>query len=194
MTYFTRKCKHLFIAGLLALAACSGGSSPYEPPQGEVSGRPQMQAGAYRPQTYPTPGRMPINRGGMADVGASASEQSVKIALLVPLSGEASKLGNMLLDGATLGLFDKYNSLPARARKTNVVLIPKDTGSTPREAALAAQQAIEEGAQLIIGPLFAKSVQAVAPIAAQKNISVISFSNDKSVAGHGVYNFGFLPE
>ena len=197
MTHFYSKCKSLFVLGAaLALVSCTQAERGGQPTGSKSAGTPQMQAQAYRPQEYPTPGRLPVNGGlGSAPTASTpGASQTIRIALLVPLSGEAAKLGNVLLDAATLGLFDKYGSVSTSERSTNIVLLPKDTGSTPREAALAAQQAIDEGAQLIIGPLFAKSVAAVAPVAAQRGISVISFSNDRSVAGGGVYNFGFLPE
>ena len=46
---------------------------------------------------------------------------------------------------------------------------------------------------MIIGPLFSGSAQAVGPIAAQADVPVLSFSNDRSVAGGGVWVFGLLP-
>src|SRR5207302_3845785 len=58
----------------------------------------------------------------------------------------------------------------------------------------AAQQAISEGAEIIIGPLFAQSVSAVGQVARSHNIPVIAFSTDASVAGRGIYLLSFLPE
>ena len=59
---------------------------------------------------------------------------------------------------------------------------------------LGAQQAISEGAEIIIGPLFAQSVSAVGQVARARNIPVIAFSTDASVAARGVYLLSFLPE
>ena len=58
----------------------------------------------------------------------------------------------------------------------------------------AAQQAIAEGAEIIVGPLFAQSVSAVGQVARARNIPVIAFSTDASVAARGVYLLSFLPE
>src|SRR5262249_58069378 len=58
----------------------------------------------------------------------------------------------------------------------------------------AATEAIAGGAKLILGPLFAKSVSVVAPIARQAGVGVIAFSNDRHVAGNGVYLLGFQVE
>src|SRR5262249_2151216 len=49
------------------------------------------------------------------------------------------------------------------------------------------------GASLLLGPLFAKSVAALAPIARQANVPVVAFSNDRQVAGRGVYLLSFQP-
>jgi outer membrane PBP1 activator LpoA protein len=56
----------------------------------------------------------------------------------------------------------------------------------------AAQQAVAEGAETIVGPLFAQSVSAVA--SGSRAIPIIAFSTDASVASHGVYLLSFLPE
>ena len=46
----------------------------------------------------------------------------------------------------------------------------KDDGGTPQGAQAGAQQAISEGAEIIIGPLFAQSVSAVGQVARARNI------------------------
>ncbi len=67
---------------------------------------------------------------------------------------------------------------------------------TPRARAdgarLAAESALQDGAELIIGPLFAQEVSAAAPVARQGGVSMIAFSSDEKVAGNGVYLLSFL--
>jgi ABC-type branched-subunit amino acid transport system substrate-binding protein len=72
-------------------------------------------------------------------------------------------------------------------------LIPRDTGGTPDGAARAAQEAIAQGARLIVGPLLATEAQAVGPIAAGAGVNVITLSNDRSVAGANVFVIGLTP-
>lgn len=69
-----------------------------------------------------------------------------------------------------------------------------DTGGTPEKARLAAQQAISDGAQLIVGPLFSTSAAAVAPVAQASGVPVIAFTTDVAVLGNGVYSIGYLPD
>ena len=70
----------------------------------------------------------------------------------------------------------------------------KDDGGSTQGAQQGTQQALDEGAEIILGPLFALSVPATAQLARAKGVSVIAFSTDSSVAGRGVYLLSFLPE
>ena len=116
-----------------------------------------------------------------------APRSSIKVALLVPLSGQggASIVAKSLRQAAELALFERDN--PA------VQLIVKDDKGTPEGARAAADEALKEGAGLILGPLFSKSVTAVAPLARAANVPVVAFSNDRAVAGNGVHLLGFQP-
>src|SRR5207344_1529694 len=58
----------------------------------------------------------------------------------------------------------------------------------------AAQQALDEGAEIILGPLFALSVTPVGQLARARGVPVIAFSTDANVAARGVYLLSFLPE
>ncbi len=76
----------------------------------------------------------------------------------------------------------------------DLVLWPKDTEGTPDGAARAVEAALQDGAELILGPLFSGSVRAVAESARARGINIVAFSNDRSVAGDGVFLMGFMPE
>jgi ABC-type branched-subunit amino acid transport system substrate-binding protein len=82
----------------------------------------------------------------------------------------------------------------AEFNSPNIQLLVKDDGGNSAGAQQAAQQALDEGAEIIIGPLFAQSVRAVGGVARRRGIPVIAFSTDASVAARGVYLLSFLPE
>lgn len=109
----------------------------------------------------------------------------VKVAILLPLSGQHANIGQSMLQAAQLAVFDMGYD--------NFELMPQDTGGTAQGASAAAALAINDGAQLILGPLFADEVRAVKPIAAGRNISMLAFSTDWTIAGNGTYIMGFLP-
>ncbi len=112
--------------------------------------------------------------------------RTVQVALLLPLSGPHARLGQSLLNAAQLALFSLAGD--------GFTLAPVDTKGTAEGAAIAARNAVDDGAQLILGPVFSSSVASAAPIARARNIQVVSFSNDRAVAGNGVYVMGFAPE
>jgi branched-chain amino acid transport system substrate-binding protein len=109
-----------------------------------------------------------------------------KIAILAPFSGQYKDLGKNIMDAAQLALFS--------ANEPNLILVPLDTKGTSYGAVEAANKAIEEGAKLILGPVFSKSASTIASIAKEHKINVVSFSNDRALADSGVYAIGFLPE
>ncbi len=109
----------------------------------------------------------------------------VRVALLLPLTGSNGPLGQAMLDAANLAVFDQADK--------SFELLPEDTGDTPTQAQSAATHAIAEGAQLIIGPIFANAVAQVGPIAAAAHIPVISFTTDAAQATDSVFVMGFLP-
>jgi ABC-type branched-subunit amino acid transport system substrate-binding protein len=108
-----------------------------------------------------------------------------RVALLLPLTGANGRLGNELLNAAQLAFFDFADD--------DFELVVHDTKSTSDGAADAATLAIGDGASLLLGPLVAAEVRAVAPAAAAAGINVIAFSSDRTVAGNGTYIMGFLP-
>ena len=104
----------------------------------------------------------------------------------MPLTGNAAELGQGMLDAAQLAMFDLGDD--------HFQLIPRDTKGTPGGATEAARAAIAEGAQLILGPLYSSSIGAVRPAVQGARLSMISFSNDQSQAGSGVWTIGFSPD
>ena len=152
-------------AASLALAACSSGSLE------------RFGTEAPPPQADGTPQQQgPVSAG------------QIRVALILPLSAP----GNAGI--AALSMKNAADMALAEFKEPNVQLLVKDDAGTPQGAQGAAQQAIDEGAEMIIGPLFAQSVSAVGAVARPRGIPVIAFSTDASVAARGVYLLSFLPE
>jgi ABC-type branched-subunit amino acid transport system substrate-binding protein len=82
----------------------------------------------------------------------------------------------------------------AEFNNPNIQLLVKDDGGTAQGAQQAAQQALDEGAEIILGPLFAVTVGAAGQAARARGVPVIAFSTDANVATRGVYLLSFLPE
>ena len=170
----------IVFAAALLLSACA--SSPDTPQSPRVPTTPI--------EVTPRPGfEIPMDVDLFLRPPHMGEREPVRIAILLPLGAQQASVrsvANALFNAAQLALFEFGNP--------DVLLIPKDTRGTPSGAAGAAREAVQEGAELILGPLFSGSASAVRPIAAERNIPVIAFSTDTDVAGNGVYLLSFLPD
>jgi len=112
----------------------------------------------------------------------------VRVGLILPLSasGNAGLAAQSMKNAAEMAL--------AEFKNPDIQILLKDSAGTAQGARLAAEQALAEGAELILGPLFAQSVAAAGQVARSRGIPVIAFSTDTSVAARGVYLLSFLPE
>jgi ABC-type branched-subunit amino acid transport system substrate-binding protein len=120
--------------------------------------------------------------------GTTLGAGQVRVGLILPLSaaGNAGAAAQSMKNAAEMALAEFQNP--------NIQLLVKDDGGTVPGAQQAAQQALEEGAEIILGPLFAPSVSAAAQVARPRGIPIIAFSTDATVASRGVYLLSFLPE
>jgi ABC-type branched-subunit amino acid transport system substrate-binding protein len=118
----------------------------------------------------------------------SVGNGQVKVGLILPLSaaGNAGIAAQSMKNAAEMAFAEFQNP--------NIQLLIKDDAGSPQGAQQGAQQAVDEGAEIILGPLFAVSVPPAAQVARARNIPMIAFSTDSSVAGRGVYLLSFLPE
>jgi ABC-type branched-subunit amino acid transport system substrate-binding protein len=119
---------------------------------------------------------------------AAIGTGEVKVALVLPLSafGNAGQVGQSMRNAAELAVAEFNNP--------DIQLLPKDDGGTAQGAQQVTQQALDEGAAIILGPLFAQSVQAAGQVAEAHNVPMIAYSTDASVAKRGIYLLSFLPE
>jgi ABC-type branched-subunit amino acid transport system substrate-binding protein len=112
----------------------------------------------------------------------------VKIGLILPLSapGNTGPAAQSMKNAAEMAM-SEFTS-------PNIQLLLEDDAGSASGAQSGAQQAIGQGAELLLGPLFAQSVGAAAQSARPRGIPIIAFSTDASVAASGVYLLSFLPE
>lgn len=157
--------------GFVAMTALLASACSTVVPRGPVA--------PTRPTKAPPPAPRP-NTGVQA--GVPRDTERNRVALLVPLSGANAGVGKSLANATQLALLDTRNE---KVRITNY--------DTATGAAAAAQRAVADGAQLILGPLLSEDVRAVTPIARQAGVPVLAFSNDTGVAGDGVYLLGYTP-
>ena len=158
----------LWLALLIAivlLAGCKG-----IVPRGEPA-EPRSMPTAPPPQaTQPQAGVLPQDKSRH------------RVALLVPTTGRDAAIGQSIADAANMAVLD-----------TGGDTIRVTIYDTNPDVGAAAQRALADGAELILGPLLSENVREVAPFARARGVPVVAFTNDVEAAGDGVFILGFTP-
>ena len=109
----------------------------------------------------------------------------VPVALLVPAgssnSGDAL-LAQSLENAAKLAIADLDG--------VTIDLRVYPTAGDPATAQASALQAVDDGAKIILGPVFGEAANAAATAVAAKNVNVLSFSNNTTIAGGNLFVLG----
>ena len=167
---------------IAALAAIAGCTRPPEAPKPIPAPPPPPAPIAGNPLDRDQPGYMRLP-------GMTPNLVPVRVGVILPFTSSVAgtrALAQSMLKAAELAMFDSGNP--------NILLMTADEGNGGAAAAQAAQQLLSQGAEIIVGPLFGPSVQAVAPIARDRGVPVLAFSTEKSVAGNGAYLLSFMPQ
>jgi branched-chain amino acid transport system substrate-binding protein len=151
----------------LALAGCQTIIPPAPPP--------------VTPDQPTQPTAPPVDDSPIDNV-LPTDDQRHRIALLLPLSGKDAAVGQSLANATTLALLD--------TRANNIRITSYDTA---RGARSAAERAIADGNKLILGPLLSDNVVAIAQVARNANVPIVSFSNDVGVADSNTFIMGYVP-
>ena len=96
----------------------------------------------------------------------NASEEKIKIGLLIPMTGDNKDLGNLLIKSTRMALKDINNS--------KLEIYPKDSASDPKQVLKSATEFKEMGIKIVIGPVFYESLSYLEEI---EDIIFISLTN-----------------
>jgi hypothetical protein len=151
----------------LTLAGCNS--------MGELPGVSQPGA------AVPPPAGAPL-------VGERLGAGPVRVGMILPLTqnGAPSPVGASMRNAAQMAIDDFASPY--------ITLMIQDDHSSSDGAAQAAQSELGAGAELLLGPVFANDVRAVAAAAKSAGRPMIAFSTDVTVAAAGVYLLSFLIE
>ncbi len=182
------------------MAACA--TAPTRPPASISTGQPRPDPVITQPQPSPPDISEPIIEQPVVEDLKEVEDTSryvvpdhmigrdiKRVGVLLPFSHSSSSVRNQassLLAAIEMALFDQNNA--------DILILPKDTGGDPRKTTSVAEEVIAEGADIIIGPLFAENVRAASNVARLDEIPVIAFSNDLTAAGGGAFLMSFPPE
>ena len=126
-----------------------------------------------------------VPAGGPSTGPAQGSGGAVQVALLIPSgSGQAQD-----------ELFGKNLEIAARLAMADLSGVKVDlrvyrTGGSPAKASALAKQAVDEGAQVILGPFYSEEANAAGVAVANSGVNVLAFSNNAAIAGGNVFVLG----
>jgi len=186
----------LFFAAFLVLAGCA---TQTPGPVGPIS------SGKPRVDPVPSDGSEPIDTADTGIDGASdiadtvpgegytpphmAGRALIRAGVMLPFSHPNASIraeAEGMLAGIELALFDHAGD--------SFVILPKDTRGAAASATLMAEELAEQGADMVLGPLFGANVTATRDVLASDGVPIISFSNDSTIAGGGAWLARISPE
>ena len=190
----------LLVVAFLFAAGCATG--PSQPPLSPSSGEKRVEVDPSIGDTGPIDDEIfeeedPEEEDDEQDIGRDGGLtpphmgdlELKRAAVLLPFSHSNSRVRSEaegMLAAIELALFEQAEN--------DFLIIPKDTGGRADVAEAKAEEAIDQGVDIIIGPLFGANVQPVASIAKKERVPVIAFSNDREAAGGGAYLISITPE
>jgi len=123
-----------------------------------------------------------ISGGGLRLDGS----KTVQVAVLLPLTAADERVQELALSAeqaARMAMSDLKG-------RVDMQMQVYDTAGLETQAAEMAQLAVQEGAQVIVGPLYAGAANAAGLAVAGSGVSVLSLSNNIEIAGGNVYVLG----
>jgi len=108
-----------------------------------------------------------------------ANEKILKIGVLLPLSGKFQNIGESFLKSIQLALYDISNK--------DIKIYPKDSKGNALGAYQSAKEFEEQGIEIVIGPIFHKSLERLNEI---NNVTFISLTNNTKNIHNNVIAFG----
>tara|TARA_A100001015_G_C15011080_1_gene723121 strand:- start:708 stop:2120 length:1413 start_codon:yes stop_codon:yes gene_type:complete len=108
-----------------------------------------------------------------------------EIALLLPLSGKNSLLGQTIINSIRLYLLDNSTDLSFKVF---------DTKSSSSGVKIAFQKALNENLKIFIGPIFSQETLFIRDYASKNDVQVFSLSTDKNAASENIVISGLSLE
>ena len=112
--------------------------------------------------------------------------KKIKVGVMLPLSGENSEIGNLILNAIEMAIF--------QTQENKLEIHIKDTEAKPDRAKKVLSELINEGVKVIIGPLFSKSLAAIQSEVTENNINIFALTNNINLRNKGIWIFGVDPQ
>ena len=184
------------MAGALALAGCA--TEPAGPAAPIITGEPQIEP--TEPEISPEPETEEIVETPEEETDLTSTEgyltpphlqgrDLIRIGVILPFSHPRDSVrqeAEGMLAGIELALFDQG--------RDDVVILPADSGGSQSQTRTASETLLDQGADILLGPLFGAGVPAAQDVMNGAGKPVIAFSNNTAVADYGAWLASISPE
>jgi hypothetical protein len=154
------------------------------------SGAPRVEPGETDPNKTASSGDTSISRSREGLTPSFLRGANIKrAAVVLPFSHPNAQVrteAESMLAGIELALFEFAGE--------DMLVMPYDNAGSASLAEARTDEAIKDGADIVLGPLFGDNVASVRKAAERRDIPVVAFSNNRKVAGGGAYLASILPE
>ena len=108
------------------------------------------------------------------------ANESIKIGLLVPLTGEYDDIGKSIIQSTRMAI-NKIND-------SKILILPRDTKSDPKETLKKAEELYVEGVKIFIGPVFNENLKGLSKFQDVIFLSLTNkiLNNPKNVISSGI--------
>lgn len=169
---------------IAVLFLCGFTATSCTPPEPRPPHGPGTNQGGYGSPDYSG------DSSGWISAPHMTGNAPIRVALLLPLTArqpEIREIAEAIQNAAEMAMFAQSND--------QLLLVTKDTQGDSVGASAAAREAIEQGAEVILGPMLAPSVASVSSVAQAAGVPVVAFSTDATVAqNNGVFLLSFMIE
>ena len=128
----------------------------------------------------------PSTGSGLGGGPSNDGLKKVKVAVLLPVSAADPRVRVLAVSAERAARM----AMEDLALRVEMEMRIYDTAGLEAQAAEMALLAVEEGAQVIVGPLFSGAANAAGLAIASSGVSVLSLSNNVDIAGGNVYVLG----
>ena len=112
--------------------------------------------------------------------------ERIKVGVMLPLSGEHSEIGNLILNAIEMAIF--------QTEENKLELHIKDTQAKPDKAKKVLTELIDEDVKVVIGPLFSKPLAAIQSKVSSNNINILALTNNINLRNKNIWIFGVDPQ
>jgi ABC-type branched-subunit amino acid transport system substrate-binding protein len=120
------------------------------------------------------------------NIRQQTEQGQVNIALLAPINSNKNQIGQFILKAAQISVFD--------ANDKNINLFVFDSSMIESDPQLLLTKLRDHSIKIIVGPVYSSDTEKLIKLVTDKDITILSLSNDSSVKSDNLLTMGITPD